>query len=98
MEYSDFYDIAEYLNGINHNTFTPREIAENAHIYCVDFEWSKGNDEVSFVIKELAKLLAEDNSEECKDWLYRIATELRLIDMDYQDYLETDSWLEKFSD
>lgn len=96
MEYSDFYNIAEYLNEINRNTFTPREIAENAHIYCVDFQWSKENNEISFVIRELAKILAEDNSEECQDWLYRMATELNLIDLDYQDYLETDSWLEKF--
>lgn len=31
-----------------------------------------------------------------KEWLYQMADELGLIDMDYQDYLETDEWLEKF--
>lgn len=49
-------------------------------------------------LKNFVKLLAEDGSEECKEWLYQMADELGLIDMDYQDYLETDKWLEKFSD
>ena len=47
---------------------------------------------------DVYKRQAEDGSEECKEWLYQMADELGLIDMDYQDYLETDKWLEKFSD
>lgn len=90
MEYVDFYEIAEYLNAINRKTFSAREIACNAYIYKSDFEWSKENDKISFVIQELAKILAEDESEECKDWLYRMATELGLLDMDFWDYEETD--------
>lgn len=91
MEYRDFYDIAEYLNGINRNVFTARETACNAHIYYADFQWSKENEEVAHNIKELAKLLAEDGSEECKDWLYEMARELDLLDMDFMDYAETDA-------
>ena len=91
MEYTNFYDIATYLNEINRNIFSQREVAENAHIYCVDFQWSKQNDKIAHNIKELAKLLAEDESEECKDWLYTMATELGLLDMNYLDYEETDT-------
>lgn len=91
MEYKDFYNIAEYINGINRNVFSAREMAENAYNYCADFEWSKANGEVAHTIQELAKLLAEDGSEECKDWLYDMARELGLLDMDFMDYMETDT-------
>ena len=91
MEYEDFYNIAEYLNAINRNTFTQKEVACNAYDYYADFQWSKKNEMVARTIQELAKLLAEDESEECKDWLYQMATELGLLDMDYWDYEETDA-------
>ena len=90
MQYVDFYEIAEYLNAINRNTFTAREVACNAYDYLADFQWSKANKMVARTIQELAKLLAEDNTYRCKDWLYRMATELDLLDMDYWDYAETD--------
>lgn len=98
MEYGDFYDIAEYGNANWKGNFTPKEIACNAYDYLVEFEESKARETVTPVIQELCKLLAEDGGEECKEWLYQIADELELIDMDYQDYLETDEWLKKFSD
>ena len=89
MNYESFYDIAEHLNGINRNTFSAREVACNAHIYYSDFQWSKENGKVAH-IQELAKLLAEDGSDECKDWLYEMAKELGLIDMNFMDYMESD--------
>ena len=91
MNYSTFYKIAEYGNGAWKGSFSHSEVAENAHIYTCDFQWSKENGEVAHSIKELAKLLAEDGTEECKDWLYDMAKELGLIDMDYLDYMETDA-------
>lgn len=90
MRYDNFYDIAVYLNGINRNTFTPKEIACNAYIYYADFQWSKENGEIAYNIQELSKLLAEDGTEEAKDWLYEMATELGLLDMDFFDYIETE--------
>lgn len=90
MNYSYFYDIAEYLNGLNRNIFSHREVAENAHIYICDFEWSKANDKVAHNIKELCRQLIEDGEEQSLEWVYDIATELNLIDMDYMDYAETD--------
>lgn len=91
MTYADFYDIATYGNEMWKGCFSPKEVACNAFDYYADFQWSKENETVSFVIQELAKLLAEDESEECKDWLYRMATELSLLDMDFMDYMETDA-------
>lgn len=91
MTYEDFYEIATYGNEMWKGSFTPKEIAENAHIYYADFQWSKENETIAHNIQELAKLLAEDGSEECKDWLYRMATELGLLDMDFMDYADTDT-------
>ena len=90
MNFSTFYDIAEYGSTAWKGAFSQREIAENAHIYTCDFEWSKENEDVACSIKELAKLLTEDETEQSKDWLYEMADELGLIDMDYLDYMETD--------
>lgn len=90
MNYETFYDIAEYGNVAWKGSFTPKEIACNAHIYYLDFEWSKENGVIAHNIQELAKLLAEDGSDECKDWLYEMAKELSLLDMDFMDYMETD--------
>lgn len=99
LDYVDFYDIAEYGNKHWKGSFTPKEIACNAYDYLVEFEASKASKArktITSVIQELCKLLAEDGSDEAKDWLYQIAHELGLIDMDYQDYLETDEWLKEF--
>ena len=93
MNYSNFYDIAEYLNGLNRNIFSHREIAENAHIYTCDFEWSKANNDVAHNIKELCKLLIEDGEEQSLEWVYDIARELNLIDMNFMDYIETDKYI-----
>ena len=87
MRYGDFYDIATYGNDMWKGNFTPKEIAENAYIYYADFQWSKANDTIAHSIKELAKLLTEDGTEECQDWLQRMAEELDLIDMDWRDYI-----------
>ena len=92
MNYSRFYDIASYLNEINRNTFSHREVAENAHIYTCDFEWSKENGKISFVIQNLAKLLIEDGSDECHDWLSDMAWDLGLL-KNFQDYEETKEYL-----
>ncbi len=90
LEYSDFYNISEYLNEINRDVFTARETAEAAYTYYADFQWSKENGKIAHNIKELAKLLAEDECDECKDWLYEMAKELDLLDMDFMDYMESD--------
>lgn len=96
LDYKDFYDVAEYGNEHWKGKFSPKETACNAYDYLVEFEKSKENEEPTYTIKELAKLLAEDGGDECKEWLFQIADELDLIDMDYQDYLETDEWLKEF--
>lgn len=96
MNYETFYDIAEYGSANWKGNFTPKEIAMNAYDYLCEFEYSKANEEVTNIIKELTRLLALDGSEECKAWLYQIASKLNLIDMDYADYFETDEWLTDF--
>ena len=96
LDYEFFYNIADYGNTNWKGNFTAKEIACNAYDYLVEFEKSKNDEKPTPTIEELAKLLAEDGSEECKEWLYRMVDELGLIDMDWQDYLDTDEWLKEF--
>lgn len=101
MNLKDFLRIAEYGNEMWKGSFTQEEVKENAEIYYADFQYSKENDTISETIKSLCRNLADDvrempDLEEPKQWLYQIASELGLIDMDYVDYLETDEWLAEF--
>ena len=100
LEYSDFYDIAEYGNEAWNGCFSAREVANNAYVYYADFKWSKENDYKQSSIKTLIDNLCEDirNLNEDEEdyhsisfWLYEMAKELGLIDMDFQDYMETDA-------
>ncbi len=98
ITYSDFYDIAEYGNKNWKGSFTQKEIASNAYDYLCEFQWSMENEIVSETIKTLCKNLAEDvrlmpDLEEPRKWINQIAEGLGLIDMDWQDYIETDEWL-----
>ena len=81
MEYSDFYDIAEYGNEHWNGNYTQKEIACNAYDYLCDFEWSKNayvtDTGIAENIRGLAKLLAKDGSDEAMLWLGQIADELR---------------------
>ena len=101
MELNDFLQIAEYGNEMWKASFTPEEVRQNAEIYYADFQWLKANDEIAESIKSLCRNLIEDlkymlDLEEPRKWLYQIASELGLIDMDCHDYLETDEWLGEF--
>ena len=90
IDYSFFYTIAEYGNENWKGSFSPREVACNAYNYLCEFNSSKEDETPTEVIKTLYSLLIEDETEECLDWAYTIATELNLIDMDYLDYMDTD--------
>ena len=80
LDYSFFYDIAEYGNKNWKGKFTPKELACYAYDYLVEFEDSKekGSYHISSTIQELLSLLDEDNAEETKNWANRIREELGL--------------------
>ena len=61
MEYSDFYDIAEYGNENWKGSFTPKEVAQNAYDYLCEYEETVKQGKETHTIKELLKLLQEDN-------------------------------------
>ena len=101
MTYADFLVIAEYGNKNWKGNFTSEEVRENARIYYADFKWSKVHDVIADSIKSLTKNLIEDTREmpdleEPKKWLFKMASELGLIDMDWSDFLDTDEWLREF--
>lgn len=95
MTYSDFYDITVYGNDNWKGNFTEKEVAEMAYEYTVAFEESKASEDADATIVSLIERLGEDNCEEAKEWLRMIAEELGIIDMDAQDYVDTDAWLEQ---
>lgn len=76
MKYSDFYNIATYGNNAWNGSYSPEEVTENAANYYADFLWSKANRKLSFVIKELLRLLEEDGTEQCRKWAMKIRKEV----------------------
>ena len=60
LEYTDFYDIAEYGNEHWKGSFTPREIACNAYDYKVEYDYSKEHNKPTHTMIELCKLICED--------------------------------------
>ena len=93
LDYANFYDIAEYGNEHLKGSFTPKEVACNAYDYLVEFEESKARETVTPDIQGLCELLAEDGSDEAKEWLYQIADELGLTErskkMNYKLIIES---------
>lgn len=64
MEYLDFYNIAEYGNENWKGSFTPKEIAQNAYDYKVEYDLSIEQGKPTRTMIELCKLIVED-----MDWL-----------------------------
>ena len=60
MEYSDFYDIAEYGSENWKGSFTPREIACNAYDYLCEYRYSVAKGKPTNTMIELCKLICED--------------------------------------
>ena len=60
MEYDDFYTIAEYGNENWKGSFTPREIANNAYEYKVEYDYSIEQGKPTHTMIELCKLICED--------------------------------------
>lgn len=64
MDYSQFYDIAVFGNENWKGNFTPREIADNAYTYKVEYDLSIEQGKPTRTMIELCKLIVED-----MDWL-----------------------------
>ena len=60
MEYSDFYDIAEYGNENWKGCFTLKEIACNAYDYLCEYRYSVAKGKPTNTMIELCKLICED--------------------------------------
>lgn len=60
LEYVDFYNIAEYGNEHWKGSFTPREIANNAYDYKVEYNYSIEQGKPTRTMVELCKLICED--------------------------------------
>lgn len=72
MEFEDFYELAEYGNLNWKGSYTHKEVACNAHTYTMEWEESKRTGKYTDTITELIRLLKEDGTEECLEWLRRM--------------------------
>ena len=96
MEFSEFYSIAEYGNKHWKGSYSQKEVNQNAYDYYTDFLACLNEEELTPVIKELARLLADDGSNEAKYWLFMIVSSLNLINITFDVCLKTDEWLKNF--
>ena len=60
MTYNNFYTIAEYGNENWKGSFTPREVANNAYDYKVEYDYSIEQGKPTRTMIELCKLICED--------------------------------------
>ena len=60
LEYTDFYDIAEYGNENWKGSFTTREVACNAYDYLCEYRYSVAKGKPTRTMVELCKLICED--------------------------------------
>ena len=60
LDYADFYNIAEYGNENWKGNFSPREIANNAYDYNVEYDYSINQGKPTHTMIELCKLICED--------------------------------------
>ena len=60
LEFNDFYTIAEYGNENWKGNFSPREIANNAYDYKVEYDYSIEQGKPTHTMIELCKLICED--------------------------------------
>lgn len=100
MKYQDFFEIARYGNENWKGYYTEEEVTRNAKNYQENYDWSKTNGQVDdYTTMFLLNNLAEDwanGMDEVTKWLKEMITELGIIDMDYQDYTETNPYLVDF--
>lgn len=60
MDYNDFYTITEYGSENWKGCFTPREIANNAYDYKIEYDYSIEQGKPTRTMIELCKLICED--------------------------------------
>ena len=69
LDYADFYNIAEYGNENWKGNFSPREIANNAYDYKVEYDYSIEQGKPTHTMIALCKLICEDMSKEIENIL-----------------------------
>ncbi len=69
LEFSDFYDLAEYGNKNWKGSFTPKEVACNAYDYYEEYQQSVKQGHPTHTMMELYNLLKDDDSDEVEYWL-----------------------------
>lgn len=83
MRYKDFYKIAKRLNELHGNVYTEQEVAENAHDYFTEYNYSIKRNKVSVVMFALCYDVILDS--ETED-LRVTVTEMKEILQDFLKY------------
>lgn len=99
LEYTDFSSIAEYGNENWKGAYTKKEVKLNADNYWKDYQWSMQNEIIAESISFLLSNLLQDwndGNENVISWLIQLINDLKIVDMDFNDYEGTDELLIKF--
>ena len=83
MTYNDFYTIAEYGNENWKGNFSPREIANNAYDYKVEYNYSIEKGKATRTMIELCRLICEDMGLVFSDYYSENNNILTISNMDY---------------
>lgn len=77
IDYDLFYEILLYGSENWKGNFTSRELDCFANDYLEDFEVSKNRNKPTQSMKSLMEWLKKDGSEQCKQWLDILSSELK---------------------
>ena len=89
MDYSFWYDVAEYCNDNWKGGFSPKEIAEGAYNYLCEWEFTMKVGVVTSTIETLMEQLHEDlvnGNEKAEEFLDEIKYQIRKMREKESDY------------
>jgi hypothetical protein len=99
LKYTDFLNIAKYGNENWKGAYSPEEVRQNAENYFSDYQWSMQNEIIAESISFLLSNFLQDwndGNENVISWLIQLINDLKIVDMDFNDYEGTDELLVKF--
>ena len=100
LEYTDFSSIAKYGNENWKGAYSPEEIKENADNYWQDYQWSMQNkiiaESILFLLFNLLQDWNDGNDNIIVSWISQLINDLKIVDMDFNDYEDESPLLVKF--
>lgn len=99
LKYTDFLNIAKYGNENWKGNYTKEEVRQNANNYWQDYQWSMQNEIIAESISFLLSNLLQDwndGNDNVVSWINQLINDLKIVDMDFNDYEDESPLLVKF--